>query len=653
VEVLRPGHFFLDKGWALEQELAVTEEDRWEIFQGRLLHRAHTRQRRTLVAWSVFLRKDGVRSGEPLLSLKLDERAGELHVVRGVEAYVHEGFDAGGGVIETRERRRWIRELTGTVRLAEFTSVAELRDELAGRLFRAVVGASRLPLHSIDAPLVEFSFGKLFYRFRTNIAPDTEPLRTYAELAESMRSGWTEVEFAKVLETCLHASDVSNVADRFANRWTALGRSATDLARLLRTLFNEVSLTPWTDVSRRTLAYLAAWEERGILGADQVTDFLSHLLRQTSRHLTAYDLETFHHRGANYPDALVLDDVLKAYLVRINREPAAFLPAVGDDKHVARRKLLRRRALRQGWLLRRRYEGHPVPDAPTSPGEYARVLPPEHPRVPEEQILQPAKRKMRLFAYDPICDYLGKEGSIVLQHSVDIDVRVGEVRELGMALYLDRPFGDAKEPTAPDATLLLATEAFSASVAIERLRFLANEGLLRERDHQEWKDSLRGEFAPRGVPLSAIGLPPRPSMVALTDARMKASDFVFKSLVPGGIGALLAMFDFSELRRNFDLGLITGSLEIGRDINPGGPSAYLPVVVARTTNNSIGIYSGSYQKRLELVIAPGGYTSRAGVEWPTNGLLAVEVVEILPDDIRIHDLRQSPIRVPSRRPLST
>ena len=61
-------------------------------------------------------------------------------------------------------------------------------------------------------------------------------------------------------------------------------------------------------------------------------DFLGWLLRQLGRHLTAYDLVVFHHRGANYPDALVLDAVLKAYLIRIERRPELFLDDTRDDE---------------------------------------------------------------------------------------------------------------------------------------------------------------------------------------------------------------------------------------------------------------------------------------------------------------------------------
>ena len=90
----------------------------------------------------------------------------------------------------------------------------------------------------------------------------------------------------------------------------------------LRALFNDVSLSPWTDFIDKVLALLALVEKAGLLSVEQVIDFESYLLRLVCRHLTAYDLVTFHHRGANYPDALLLDAVLTDYLARIERNPA-------------------------------------------------------------------------------------------------------------------------------------------------------------------------------------------------------------------------------------------------------------------------------------------------------------------------------------------
>jgi hypothetical protein len=619
-ELLRAEHFFLSPGLELQGEFVAAEDDLWEIFQGRLLDRPFTRQRKTFAAWNVFLVEDDTRSGEPLLALKFDETAGEMHVVRGVEAYVHEGYDAGGGVFQTRQRRRWVRELAGTVRLREFDDAEALRDELASRLFRAVVGASRLPLHSVEAPLPAFSFGKLFYRFRPGAPADAGPIRTTGELADSLDPSWTPVECAKLLETCLHAPEVAN----------ASGRKGADLVGLLRTLFNEVSLSPWTAIAERTLTFLAAWEGSGVLSGDQVTDFLAHLLRQNGRHLTAYDLVTFHHRGANYPDALLLDAMLKAYLARINGDPSPFLAAAGDDDATAARKRLRRRALRQGWLLRRRYEGHAVPDAPTSPGEHARVLPPEYPRVPEEQLLQPAKRKKLLFANDPLPPHLGTHGEAALRQSVADLTRADELRELGLALYLDRPFGDAKAPAEPDATPLLASEAFSPSVAAGRLAALVRDGFLPEGERAAYAARLREPDIAGGLPLEAIGLPNRPGTVALTDARMIAGDFVYQRTVPGGVRSLLETFDFGPLAARFDLGWLTGGQA---------------VLVARTPGGNIAVYEAAWRQRLELAIAPGGYTSRGGVEYPAGGLVALRLWAEQDGTLREYDLQGESVRL--------
>jgi hypothetical protein len=633
-DALRPAHFFLSPGLTLEIEQVAAETDRWEVFQGRLLDRPYTRQQQTFAAWNVLLTDAGTRSGEPLLSLKLDENAGELHVVRSVESYVHEGYDAGGGVFETRERRRWVRELSGTLRLKEYARTEDLRDELAHRLFRAVVGASRLPLHSVEAPLPTFSFGLLFYRYRPDAPPNGGPQRSVAALAEVLAADWTGLESAKLLETVLHAPDVSATAELFAARWATLGRSAADLVGLLRTLFNEISLTPWTDASGRTLRFLEAWERQGVLRYDQVTDFLSHLLRQTGRHLSAYDLEVFHHRGANYPDALLLDAVLKTYLARINQLPSAFKAVATDDATSADRKRLRRRALRQGWLLRRRYEGHPVPDVPTSPGEHARVLPPAVPRVPEEQLLQTGRRKKRLYADDPLLRYLGVHGESVLRESVTDLNHPDELRELGLAIYLDRPLGDAKQTTEPDATPLLASLAFSPSLAAGRLGALARDGFLTEEDRTRLATRRLEPDIAGGLPVERIGLPPRRGTVALTDARMAASDFAFRRTLPGAVRSLLPMFDFAALATRFDLGWLTGAS---------------PVLVARAPGGDLAIYDAALRQRLELKFAPGGYASRGGVEAPAGGLLVARVWVEEAGELVEHDLTEAPVVLKPKR----
>src|SRR4051812_13819200 len=79
---------FAVRGIGLEYASGV-ETVRWELFQGRLLDAAQTREVRSFESWSVYAVEGGARSPEPLLSLKLG--GGVVHVVRGVEGYAWEG----------------------------------------------------------------------------------------------------------------------------------------------------------------------------------------------------------------------------------------------------------------------------------------------------------------------------------------------------------------------------------------------------------------------------------------------------------------------------------------------------------------------------------------------------------------------------------
>src|SRR5260370_29143312 len=71
-DALLPTHFFAGPLLGLEWEHLPAEELPWEVFQGRLLDRTHTRQRRTFEAWNVHALEGGTRSAEPLLAVKLD-----------------------------------------------------------------------------------------------------------------------------------------------------------------------------------------------------------------------------------------------------------------------------------------------------------------------------------------------------------------------------------------------------------------------------------------------------------------------------------------------------------------------------------------------------------------------------------------------------
>jgi hypothetical protein len=611
-ELFRPAHFFLGPELELEWENETKHELVWEIFQGRLLDPAHTRQRRSFTAWKIYAsspREEG-RPNEPLLALYLDAEARQLHVVRGLDSYVWEGYDAGGNVYLSRERRKWVRELVSTIPLDHFADVEELRDELACSLFQAVAGTSRLPLSSVETPLPQFSFGQLFYCYRPDAPPSDGPVRGWRSLSVDMLApSLNPREESSLLETFLHAvafEEMREAVSAFVHQWSQCQHTSADLPGLLRTMFNQVSLSPYTDLVSKTLAFLHALEESGIFHTEEVVDFLSFLLRHIGRHLTAFDLILFHHRGANYPDALLLDAVLKEYLALLDRRPDLFLDAADESESVQCKKRIRRRALRQGWLLRRRYEGHAVPDLPTSPGENMRVLPPSHPRVPEEQITQPARRSRQLYSGDPLLPRLrgGRIAEVLHQSFLDLE-HPDEWRELGLGIFLDRPLGVGKTAAEPDSTLLIAAEAFSISIARQRLLALACDLDIPPEDAIVQRLLARAPLP--GLPLDSIGGAVRPGTVSLADARRASADFVFLRSTPSSVKALLDQFDFTPLAQRFSI----------EDLLSGADA-----LIARSgTSGGLMIYDAQLRPRLEWeVAAEAGFHNRAGQEYPVGGM---------------------------------
>jgi len=272
---------------------------------------------------------------------------------------------------------------------------------------------------------------------------------------------------------------------------------------------------------------------------------------------------------------------------------------------------LRRRALRQGWLLRRHYEGHAVPDAPTSPGENARVLPPPHRRVPEEQISQSGKRTRRLYEGDPLPLHLGEQGRRLLRQSVRDLRHPEELRELGMAVFIDRPLGVFKAPTEPDQTLLLSYEAFSRSVALRRLQQLASDQSvgLDSTEAEQYRKAL-ANLDVRGLSLDALG-PERRPVVSLADARKTADDFLVLRTLPAGVREFLRRYDH-------DLSLLRGRIAL--DYLASGE----PVLLVRGLSSAgpvLAVYDAQLRQRLELAIdGREGYVSRGGMESPRGGL---------------------------------
>jgi hypothetical protein len=543
-EAIHPSHFLVSDRLTLQWEGPIDETVVWEVFQGRLLDASQTRAQQAFESWNVHQVEARGRSAEPILSVKLDRSAGRLHVVRAIHCHAWEAYDAGDNVILSRETQKWARELVGTVDLTASASADRLRGSLTGLLFQAVVGTSRLPLTSVEGPLPAFTLGDLAYF--AHLDQRSTWVTTAHDLIDcGLTASCSVREKAKLLEALVRfivPEELAASAQQFLGRWRQLGLSPADLPALLRTVFNEVALSPYTDFVDKALAFVGHLVAAGGLTVAAQVDFLSFLLRHLARHLTAYDLVVFHHRGANYPDALLLDAVLRAYLGLAERHPGLFLQHAEDEKEDANRKRIRRRAARMGILLRWQYEGHPVPDLPTSPGENLRVLPAPFGRVPEEQIVEPTRRGRRLFAAEPVT--LTQIGQTLLRQSIDDLEDAAELRELGTALFLDRPLGIRKRPGEPDGTLLFSYIAFSPSIAERRLAFLAerldDSGL---RDHAQ---RLRAStFA--GLAIQPSGLPPRPGVVSLDDALRVASDFVLLGTTRQTLADFQAAYDTAAL----------------------------------------------------------------------------------------------------------
>jgi len=612
--ILSPKHFFLAPGIELEFEHQL-EEIPWEIFKTKLLEPAHTRVRQEFEAWNVFWVDGKERSDESILALKLDVGARHIHVVRAIHSYVWEGYDAGGNVIETRETTRWVRELVGSIHLSEFKTGGDLLDEIICLLFQAVVGTSRLPLTSVENPLPAFMLGQLSYFHGIQTANDTGPVRSVEELIRRAPiQDLAQREKVKLLEIVLRAcpwQQLPAAAQLFVSQWKNSGYAAEHLSKLMQELFNEVSLSPYTDFVDKTLNFVDLLEQLGAWENENRIDFLSWLLVNLVRHLTAYDLQTFHHRGANYPDALLLDAVLKAYLLDIETHPELFFSSPEDASPLERQKRRRRRALRQGWLLRIWYQGLPVPEIPTSPGENRRVLPSPHLRVPDDQILQPERRAKRLFDQDKLELHIDEKAMDLLAQSISDLQHSEELRELGLAVFLDRPFGIYKNPGEPDQTPLLSYRAFSRFVAESRLRFLADNGLLKKEDLRTLLASVE-TLRLQGV----SPLPPeqnvRPGVVSITDAARAAPDFVILMTTRKSAAQFLESFQLHEL---------------DPQISPVNWAGGLPSLIVQENSSKHGprpilsLYDAAYVRRLQLTVdASSGYTSRAGVELPRPGL---------------------------------
>src|SRR5262249_53367957 len=147
-------------------------------------------------------------------------------------------------------------------------------------------------------------------------ATNSEPCRTWHDLlqvvpqaapsSQGMESKW--------METFLHGVPTQEIKQAVADlchRHPRFPATSGGVMDILRRMFNNIALSPWTDLTEKTLQFVREWHDANLVSDESVIAIFGYLLRQLSRHLIAYDLVTFHHRGANYPDALLLDLVLK------------------------------------------------------------------------------------------------------------------------------------------------------------------------------------------------------------------------------------------------------------------------------------------------------------------------------------------------------
>ena len=206
---LHPAHFFVGLDAALEWQHEAHEEISWEIFRGRLLDASQTRLRQSFEAWNLFWGDAAGRSVQPILAVKLDVANRMLHIVRSIHCYAWEGYHAGDNVYASREVRKWLRELVGSIHLDRVGSVSNLQEELRCLLFQAVVGSSRLPITSIEAPLPAFSLGELAYFGRMEaeeLPAESGPMRSHDQLIDRvLTQSLSETETARLLETVLRS----------------------------------------------------------------------------------------------------------------------------------------------------------------------------------------------------------------------------------------------------------------------------------------------------------------------------------------------------------------------------------------------------------------------------------------------------------------
>ncbi|MEX2112377.1 MAG: hypothetical protein WD845_04285, partial [Pirellulales bacterium] len=565
-------------------------------------------------SWHVFL-DDGEKTHAvaPLVSAYWDRSAGELSIVRRILTHGFEAYEDSPGVFLSRPSQKWARELVGTIDLATISD-DELAGELRAGLFLAVIGVSRLPITSLESPLPSFSLGQFAYFPRLTGGGQSWWTVPLAFLRADVGGRVCGVEFAKSLEMALRATPDERqpqIANALESHAAATSDGAQRVGDMIRDLFRYISLSPYGTYADRMIAMLATLAECDAVGVPGVADSIATMLRQLCRHLTAFDLATFHNSGANYPDALFLDALLKQYLRLVERQPELLVDEQDASAAAQPVRRIRRRALRQACLLRQHYEGLRVPDAPTSQGESLRVLPEPLAHVPQEQISQPARRRRVLFADEPLDGLLTPIGRQALQSSLtDLD-QAAELLELGRAYFLDRPLGVLKQPGEVDRTPLVSHTAVSRTVVKRRLAELLASGWITAAQREGWRCAV--DVVPiAGVGVGELTCVERPGVVTLADALKVAPDFILQRSAA------------SEVLRHYAWPVELQAW-LADFVPPGSfPNSILVHHVLQSGHNTTPLLQvcdrqGRKQFELGFDLQPDGtvrYVQRAGVELP-------------------------------------
>jgi hypothetical protein len=610
-------NFFIGDESRLRWDYCEREQTYWEIFRGRVLDQTQTRMTRAFESWCVYENnQQSDHADEPLLSIRYDADEREIHVTRSIRCRGWESYVEGQTIL-ARESERRIRELVGTISLVQFSNAESITREMATLLFNAVVGSSRLPLTSLEAPLPAFTFGQLAYHFNPQLSETSD--QSAVSWVVNRVGSTSRSEASRLLEFSIRATPERGIADlarSWHRRWDQSERGQNSLIELWRELFNQIALSPWTDFASKALEMVREFVRLGRLASDQEIDILCHLLRQLGRHLTAFDLERFHHRGANYPDALLLEAIVSRLWPLIDQVPTNFCSQAGDTPEAKHQKRLRRRGLRTAWLLMRQYRNHLVPDAPTSPGENARILPPSHPPIPDGQITNLAERRKQLFTNNEWIERVSPAARNAISESIADLQDEGEWRELGLGLFLDRPLGFAKAAGEPDATLLLSHEAFSPKIARTRADLLRqfDSGLTIQEPSQR----------PIGIHWTCRESRQRPGVVSVQDAMIASDDFIFLRTTRRAIKDLFEQYRFDSIVPPNILEL----LERGRCLIL--PSQDRPDRLDLFNDQAALVFS------FDIDISDG-YFCRAGMEYVAAGLVI--------EPKSLGDLQSNPIRV--------